>query len=250
MREQFLQQIEMPVSAKIIRNLPKKVFYEQADFSKAERELFTSDVESIYLIGAMNQQTMQIAEIKSEEYVYAEIDWIYVKLRAHKQARKITQLLHKSLPNPLVCIIESHQGKWQLSAAHKRLNKNSASKTIVEEVKTTDWMNLDDLQEYDKLLEALKSKCYPQTNLFDVYDHIFKSVHHAETIELIGKYVPNNTNSTEYLAEIQQIQTSIDELAAKQKSSIDFAEKMQLHMQIKKKEQKMESFKKLLEEMD
>ena len=68
LREWAIEKFEIPQRTVLNRKVPKKTFFSQGDLSKKEKELFTSQIEGIYLLSVMNRQSMNISPYQSEEH--------------------------------------------------------------------------------------------------------------------------------------------------------------------------------------
>lgn len=253
MREQFIKLFSLPKRAIINRNLPKKLFFELGDFTASDKALFTSDVESIYLLGAMNQQKLNIIERKTEDVHYAEVDWIYIKLRSLKQWTKINMLLHKTLANLLFCIIESPDEKFCFTTCHKRLNKHDASKTVLEEINHTDWFKWQQLQNENTFIKTLQFEQQSKKDWYDFYSGLVDTIKRSKSIGLVGYFVSDEQLQQKVDTLLLQIEIAnkiIQQLEAKQMQLLDFGEKINMHMQIKQQQQQIEQWKQELEEMN
>lgn len=243
MREWLINRLEIPPRAVLNRKIPKKTFFTQADLSTSEKDIFTSQVEGIYLLSVMNQQSTNIPVYQTDEFHYAEVIWIYVKLRDAKNINRIISAVHKFIPNPVILIIESSNGEILLSTCHKRLNKNDLTKVVAEQPTITAWFQpMEEDGSYTKLLNALIISSLSFENLYSIYDDINRWLKCEEVISLVGS-IPNNTENREkvvkILSNIQEQQKEVKQLQQEQKGKLDFGTKMDLHMKIKWQEQKI-----------
>lgn len=115
-----------------LRKIPKNSFYNQEWFSKSNENLFVKNIESIYLIWALNKTNINIEEYKTDEYNYSEIYFVNVQMKSMKKYNEIMELLHSMIPNPLILLI-SCENEFQISAATKRINKVDKTKQVIQE---------------------------------------------------------------------------------------------------------------------
>jgi hypothetical protein len=243
MREWFINRLEIPPRTVLNRKIPKKAFFTQTDLSTSEKEMFTSQIEGIYLLSVMNQQSANIPIYQDDEFHYAEVVWIYVELRTAKDINKIIGAVHKSIPNPVVLIMSSSEGQFLLSTCHKRLNKNDNTKVVVEPPTITDWFNpQEDETAYSKLLNALVVSNLSFENLHSIYEDIHQWIRCEELIQLVGT-IPNSSDKRDVavnkLSNVQKHRKEVDQLQQDQKGQLDFGTKMDIHMKIKRKEQQI-----------
>jgi len=243
MREWFINRLDIPSRSVLNRKVPKKAFFTKADLSTSEKEMFTNQIEGIYLISVMNQQSMNIPIIQTAEYHYAEVVWIYVQLREEKNINRIASAVHKSIPNPVVIIMESSEAKILLSTCHKRLNKNDITKIVNEQSIITDWFQpkVED-GAYSKLLNALTISNLSFENLFCIYDDVHLWLKCEKLIPLVGSLPLNKKyreKAVNALVQVQEHQDVVEQLHQEQKRLHDFGAKIDLHMKIKQQEQQI-----------
>ncbi|BCC56120.1 DUF4391 domain-containing protein [Bacillus anthracis] len=245
MREWIINRLEIPARTVLNRKIPKKAFFTQGDFSTSEKEMFTSQVEGIYLLSVMNQQSTNIPIYQDDEFHYAEVVWIYVELRTVKNINKIIGAVHQSIPNPVVLIMGSSEGQVLLSTSHKRLNKNDKTKVVVEQPTITDWFKpKEEDSVYFKLLNALVVSNLSFENLHSIYEDIHQWIRCEVLIQLVGA-MPTNADKREeavsILSDVQKRRKEIGQLQQDQKGQLDFGAKMDIHMKIKRQEQQINS---------
>lgn len=245
MREWLINRLQIPQRAVLNRKIPKKAFFTQADLSTTEKEMFTSQIEGIFLLSVMNQQSMNIPIYQDDEFNYAEVVWIYVELRTEKNINRIIGAVHKSIPNPVVLIVGSSEGRILLSTSHKRLNKNDKTKVVVEQPTITDWFNpREENTAYSNLLNALVVSNLSFENLHSIYEDIHHWIICEELIQLIGTIPTSSDNRKEAVnifSNVQKHRKEVEQLQQEQKGQLDFGAKMDLHMKIKRQEQQINS---------
>ncbi|MCM3364306.1 DUF4391 domain-containing protein [Niallia sp. MER TA 168] len=243
MREWFIQRLEIPSRTVLNRKIPKKAFFTQADLSTSEKEIFTSQIEGIYLLSVMNQQSMNSPVFQTDDYHYAEVVWIYVQLREKKNINRIISAVHKSIPNPVVLIMESSDGETLMSTCHKRLNKHDLRKVVAEHLIVTEWFQpMESDGVYNNLMNVLTISNLSFENLFSIYDDIHQWLRCEEVISLVGS-IPTSTENREkvvhILEKVQENQRKVGQLQQEQKVQLDFGTKMDLHIKIKRQEQQI-----------
>jgi hypothetical protein len=205
--------------------------------------MFTSLVEGIYLLSVMNQQSTNIPIHQDDEFHYAEVVWIYVELRTAKNINRIIGAVHKSIPNPVVLIVDSSDGQILLSTSHKRVNKNDKTKVVIEQPTITDWFRpKEEDSAYSKLLNALVVSNLSVENLHSIYEDIHQWVRCEELIRLVGT-IPTSSDKREeavnILSNVQKLRKEVEQLQQDQKGQLDFSAKMDIHIKIKRQEQQI-----------
>jgi hypothetical protein len=243
MSEWFINRLEIPARTVLNRKIPKKAFFTQADLSTSEKEMFTSQVEGVYLLSVMNQQSTNIPIYQDDEFHYAEVVWIYVEVRIINNINKIIGAVHKSIPNPVVLIVGTSEGQILLSTSHKRLNKNDKSKVVVEQPTITDWFNpKEEDTAYSKLLNALVVSNLSYDNLHSIYKDIHQWIRCEVLIQLVGT-MPTSSDKCEeavkILSNVEKHRKEVEQLQQDQKGQLDFSARMDIHMKIKRQEQRV-----------
>lgn len=253
MREWLINRLEIPPRTVLNRKIPKKAFFTQADLSASEKELFTAQIEGIYLLSVMNQQSTNIPIYKDDEFHYAEVVWVYIELRTSKDLNKIIGAVHKSIPNPVVLIIASSNGQILLSTSHKRLNKNDKTKVVVGNPTITKWFNpAKDDTEYFKLLNSLAVSNLSFENLHSIYEDIHQWLKCEEVIQLVGRLPIKSEKRKEVisiLSSIQEQRREVEQLHQDLKGQLDFGVKMDIHIKMKSHEQEINLNLKKVEEL-
>ena len=243
MREWLINRLKIPLRTVLNRKIPKKAFLTQADLSPVEKELFTAQVEGIYLLSVMNQQSTNIPIYKDDEFHYAEVVWVYVEIRASKNLNKIIGAVHKSIPNPVVLIMGSSDGQILLSTSHKRLNKNDKTKVVADQPTVTEWFNpTEDNTEYSKLLNSLAVSNLSFENLHSTYEDIHQWIKSGEVIQMIGALPSAKDKRNETISILSNVQIQlkeVEQLKLEQKGQIVFGAKMDLHIKLKRLEQQI-----------
>lgn len=253
MRQAVIKRIGLPNGAIVNRKIAKKVLSSQADLTNQEKELLTSDVESIYLLGVANQQTTKVPEYTTDEIRYSEVLWVYVKFREDKAITKVVTFIHKALPNPCVLFIETANGLIQISTSHKRINKSDPTKTVLVKIEQTTCFSLDHPESpYQPLLDRIQLSNLPFIHLERFYEAIHEAVRYGKIIEQINLYPSleaDNGKINQLLDKLGQIEMKLKELTKQKNENLDFGRKMELHMQMKKQEQQQVTILKKLKEL-
>ncbi|WP_215142164.1 DUF4391 domain-containing protein [Exiguobacterium qingdaonense] len=240
MKEWLIHRLQIPQRAVLNRKIPKKAFFTQANLSKSEKEMFTSQIESIYLLSVMNEQSMNIPVYQVDEFNYSEVVWIYVELRDMKNINRIIGTIHKAIFNPVVLVLSSPEGHFLMSTSHKRLNKNDKTKVVVDQPTKTDWFNpQEDDTPYTKLMNSLFVSNLSFESLYSIYEDIQQWIKCEEVIRLVGK-LPSCKDKRDQVINllniVQECSREIARLHQVLEDQINFGRKIEIHMKIKNME--------------
>lgn len=221
--------LNIPCNCKIDRTIFKKMFYENADFSKGDKDLFTNSIDKILWIYCLNQDNMNIPAYKTDEREYLETEVIEVTLSECKGVRRIAEIIMRTIPYPILLIFR-YEEKYQLWTAHQRFNLADNSKNTLEEFVNTDWLD-DNSDIWDKL----NVNNFRFTNFFDMYSDIVNVIAVLNAQKLTDKEL-SGEEARELLRKNAEIDSRIAALRAELKKATEFSKRMEINMEIKKLE--------------
>ncbi|WP_101841933.1 DUF4391 domain-containing protein [Halobacillus sp. Marseille-P3879] len=253
MRKELIAKLQMPKRTVLNRNIPKKQFYEQAELSNQEKELIKDDIESIYLLSICRQDTLNVPKYVEEDLHYEEIYWVFVSLKSTKRFEKVCKAIHRAFPNPVVLVCSNAGQEIAVSTGHKRLNQNVSSKSVVEELNLSPFI---DPYSHDegvvRFIERLSFPSLSHQNLYLFYDDLSKATEASQIISLIGSYPSKELSLLDSTRVIKEINLNAEELLRLKKEhddQTDFGEKMNTHIKVKQEETKKEKLINQLKEL-
>lgn len=253
MKDELIKRFEFPRKSIVNKILAKDTIVQSGGLTSKEKDYLTSEIERIYILAVLNEQSTNISTFKSEQYRYEEILCLYVQLRSTTKVEQLIKLFHAIFPNPVFLIIGLPGEKLILSTCHKRLNLQDDSKVVSELIKSTEPFNLTDGDGYEKLLDATVFSKLPFSDLYKRYDWIHNNIQLSHSIQFVGTYPESTVNRAKILQSINFIEDLENEIigyAREQKKAIEFNEKMAWHMKLKRKEQQMKKELDVLKEMN
>lgn len=135
----LLAALQLPDSCRLGKRVFKKLFLENAKLTPQDRRAFTDDVEEVVWEYTLKPSTIAIMPYSDEEREYDEIAVLRVSMRISKNAFRIAEVIHRSIPYPLVLVL-CHANQQMLSLAPKRLSRSERGATVIEDVVSTGWM--------------------------------------------------------------------------------------------------------------
>lgn len=252
MKDQLIKRFEFPKKSIINKILAKDIIAQSGELTPKEKDYLTSEIERIYILSILNEQSMNIPAFRSEQYRYEEILCLYVQLRSTTKVEQLIKLFHAIFPNPVFLMIGLPEEKLILSTCHKRLNLHDESKVVNEQIQSTDPFDLTG-GEYDKLLDSTIFSKLPFTNLHKLYDWMHNNIRLSYAVGFVGTY-PESTIDREQalrsLEILEDLNNEIKVLEIEQKKAIEFNQKMEWHMKIKRIELQMKKEIEVLKEIN
>ncbi|MBM7697528.1 DUF4391 domain-containing protein [Salimicrobium jeotgali] len=249
----MIEKLQMPKRTVLNRNIPKKQFYEQAELSNKEKELIKDDIESVYLLSICRQDTLNVPKYVDEDLHYEEIYWVFVSLKSTKHFEKVCKTIHRAFPNPVVLVCSNAGQDIAVSTGHKRLNQNVSSKSVVEELSLSPFIDPYSHDEGTaRFIERLNFRSLSHQNLYIFYEDISKATEASQIISIIGSYPRSEQSLLDSTRVIKEINLNLKELLRLKKEhndQTDFGEKMNIYMNIKQVEAKKEQLLNQLKEL-
>lgn len=235
---ELIDYFKLPEQAKLNQRIYVKDIVEALEATGSKRVLFEKSINTIYLVGLLNEQTCGIWKYEDESYLYEEIQIFVINLKDNSKIKPLNEEIQKVFPNPII-VIYKYQDKYLLSTALKRRNKLDSDKSVIDSIQITDWFKFDSL--HDELLSKID---YKKRNLKDFYESI-DYILSAEYIVLITKKVPEVTDFTikEKSIMIRELLEKKEYLVRREKEETSMQGKMQCHIEIKSIEDKLKKIK-------
>lgn len=217
------------------RRLDKKMFYDNGDFSKEDKKIFVDYIDRIEMSYLINSTNLNIQPFINDEYYYKAIAYLKITLKQDGKLDKISKIINNTIPNPIVLIYDL-ENKYKISTAIKRLSKSEKDKTVIEEIRSTPWLDINNLKDNEKIfIESISLNKLPYTNLFDFYKVMNDKIYIFEKSLEYGEY--KDINNKEELRLNKEISEKIEKLEADLKKTISklkrenqFAKKMELNV--------------------
>lgn len=242
MKDGIIRRLAFPESAVVNKILAKDTIVQTGGLTAKEKDYLTSEIERVYILAILNEQGANIPAFRSNQHRYEEILCLYVQLRSTTKAEQLMKLFHKIFPNPVFLIIGLPEKEIILSTCHKRLNLQDNEKVVNEEVKTTEPFRLINEEAYEEFINEMAFNKMPFSDLYKRYDWMHNNIQLARAVPYIGVY-PESTENREEMVQslnfIEELEIEIGKFLREQKKAIEFNEKMDWHMKIKRKEQQL-----------
>lgn len=221
-----------------IKRIPKKEFYDEEDFSRQHEKLFTSWVDSIVLLSALNKDTINIAPHITEEHDYQEVYYIHITLKSLKKASEVCSIIHSIIP-PSCVLMLSYGSKCIFSVAQKRINKNDKNKQVIEQIHITPVIDLEHTEQQEqKFLDDISLT----KNNFDTFKRFYLDISGKIFIFLLSDirwwYITTKLENLPLLYEQYNLLIDIDSrlvhMQQEYNNLLSLGEQAKLHIEIRK----------------
>ena len=217
------------------RRLDKKMFYDNGDFSKEDKKIFIDYIDRIEMSYLINSTNLNIQPFINDEYYYKAIASLKITLKQDGKLDQISKIINNTIPNPIVIIYEL-ENKYKISTAIKRLSKSEKDKTVIEEIRSTPWLDINNLKDNEKIfIESISLNKLPYTNLFDFYKVMNDKIYIFEKSLEFGEYKDINNKeelrlNKEISEKIEKLEVDLKKTISKLKRENQFAKKMELNV--------------------
>lgn len=220
-------------STVIDRVLPKKLFYENGDYTKKEQYFFSKNIERVIWENSLKYSNTNVEAYIDDEKEFKEIEIIKVDLKNEINLKKAAEMIMKAIPYPML-IEFSFEDKSAIAVEKQRVNKIDVTKNIIEEIIITEMFSKD-----DEFCQKLNFKNFRNTNFYLMYLDLYNLI----SLKIADELGINNVESAEEARklseEIISIENEIEKLRNKLKKENQFNKKMELNIEIKKLQEKI-----------
>ncbi len=132
----LIDALALPAETRVDQRVPKKLLLEQGAPTPADRRQIQDGIEELFWVAALKPNNIGVPAFKDEVREYLEIAVLTVMLRSAAKPTRLTELIHRAIPYPVVLSTEQG-GAVSLSLAHKRWSQGQAGEVVIEEVRRT-----------------------------------------------------------------------------------------------------------------
>ena len=123
--------LALPDDALVDRRVPKALLIENGAPTAADKRRIRDGVAEIRWLAALKPATVGVAAYRDAVREVLEIAVLQLTLRSGTRAARLTELVHRAIPYPVLLI--ARQGDvTELSLAHKRWSQGEAGKTVLD----------------------------------------------------------------------------------------------------------------------
>ena len=130
-----LAALKLPAAALVQQRVPKKLLIDNGAITTGDKRVITDGIDEIHWLASLKPSTVGVPAFVdgSDPPVreYLEVAVLSVQLRAGAKEHRIAELVHRSIPYPLLLLLEQ-PGALTLSIGHIRWSQNEAAKVILD----------------------------------------------------------------------------------------------------------------------
>ncbi len=232
--------ISFPEAALLGKRVPKKQFLESGELVASDKKLFGENVKNVYWEYTLKSSTCPVLPFRDNEREYLEVAVLQVEMNSQKGHKRISEIIHRVIPYPLMLGLYTETGEFALSIAPKRFSQAEHGAFVAERFFTTGWMNCDGLNEREAaFIQSLAWSNMPLQNYGSLYNAWTDRFTGYECSVLSGTFAIGKAGDRlERLTRCREIESRISELRGQLKKAA-FNRQVELNTQIKKFEQEL-----------
>lgn len=123
--------IHVPAAARVDQRVPKKLLVENGAPTAADKRQINEGIEELVWLAALKPTTIGVPTYRDDVREYLEIAVLSLVLRPVAKAPRLTELIHRSVPYP-VLLIQCQAAGITLSLAHLRWSQGQAGQTVLD----------------------------------------------------------------------------------------------------------------------
>jgi hypothetical protein len=184
-----VEALGLPRETRVDRRVPKKLLVEQGAPTTADKRAIQDGIDDLQWLAALKPTTIAVPVFCDDVREYLEIAVVAVDFRSGAKSARLTELVHRAIPYPVLLITSDTDGV-AVSVAHKRHAQNEADKVVIERVVEVKGIQPEKLSEAEvAFLKSLLIADQPRQDLFALYEGWLARIEALTAARLSGAYV-------------------------------------------------------------
>ena len=236
---EILAALDLPDAARLNRRVPKTLLLEYGAPTATDKRRISDGIERANWVAALKPTTVGVAAYRDDVREYLEIAVIHLTLRPAAKLGRLTELVHRAIPYPVLAVA-TQEGNTHLSLAHKRWSHGDASKMVLDSaIVEITWTGADDELHRSVFLAALALGRQPHGTLFALYHGWIDTLLALHAARLTGAFVQLESAAgrearREALQECERLEAEITRLHAAAAKEKQMARKVELNLKLKR----------------
>lgn len=241
----------LPPGARVDARVPKKLLVEQGAPTPADKRAIQEGIDELQWFAACKAATIGVPAFSDDTREYLEIAVVACAFRPAAKAKRLIELIHRAIPYPVV-LITTDENCVAVSAAHKRRAQNEAGRVIIDRVVVATGLQPDtDDATQAAFLKSLSLAQQPRSDLYALYAGWLARIEAMNAARLTGAFVATGDSVAidqrrEALDAHTRLAKEIDILRGKAKREKQLSRRVNLNMEIQRREADLAAYKKNL----
>lgn len=237
--------LRLPASALVDQRVPKKLLLENGAPTAADKRAINEGIETVQWLAVIKPATAGVPSFRDATREYLEIAVLHAVLRSGAKAARLTELIHRAVPYPVLLLIE-HDGETELSLAHKRWSLNESRKTVLDGDIVAATTSDAGAEIGAAFVQSLALERQPRGSLLALYDGWASCAHALQAAALTGKFVLLESDARkaarrEALRDVATLRERIAELRRAAAAASQMARQVELNLELRKVQAELEA---------
>lgn len=179
----------LPADARVDQRVPKTLLVENGAPTAADKRQINNGIEELQWVAALKPATIGVPAYSDANREYLEIAVLSLTLRTEAKTSRLTELIHRAIPYP-VLLIQSQATSVVLSLAHLRWSQGQAGQTVLDGPLVTASLDSESSTTSD-FLASLNVAHQPHTNLQALYQGWIERFEAYAAAQVTGTFTPS-----------------------------------------------------------
>jgi hypothetical protein len=212
------------------RRIPLKTIVDSYKLKKSDENLLRTQIKSIDLVSVLDSETTFLYSKETSDLNYEQIFVLDVELKSTNKNISLDKKLQSFFPNPTL-IFYKYNEKFKLSSADKRLNLNDKTQSVVKDVFSSDFIDLED-KTLENVIMKLNYENKRYKNILELYKY-YQNVIFGMVLKDILGYYPEKLFEAVFIKtaikELEELKSELNQLNDEEKNLIGMNDKMEVH---------------------
>ena len=231
--------LALPAAAIVNRRVSKALLIENGAPTAADKRRIRVGVEEILWLAALKPTTVGVAEYRDAGHEYLEIAVLKLTLRSVARHRRLTELVHRAVPYP-VLLFAWQEDAPTISLAHKRWSQGEAGKTVIQGDVVSAPLRDDRASNLTvAFCDALAMNRQPTSTLYALYQGWINTVHALRAASVTGQFLISASamEAKERVAALEdylQLESRIAVLRASARKETQIARQVDINLELRR----------------
>jgi len=257
--EDFIVSLALPHSTLVNERIAKKLLIENGAATPADKRAINEGIDELIWVAALKPNNVGMPAYRDDSREYLEIAILSMRCRAAARSNRITELIHRSIPYPvlLVAIKEPDAERTEnkisrralapgspllnVSVADKRFSQSDTQSMVLEDGVTE--VQIEDDSRLEAFASALNLGKQPRDNLLRLY-HGWAAVLDAyRASRITGAFNPNLPSREERrdgITEFERIEREISIFRNQAAREKQVNRRVELNLEVKRMEAQLD----------
>jgi hypothetical protein len=239
---QLIQALGLPPGIRLDQRVPKKLLLEQGAPTAADKRAIQDGIEELVWVVALKPGNIGVPAYKDDQREYLEIHVLSASLRPKSKAARLTELIHRAVPYPLL-LVTTQDRNLALSLVHKRRSQVGNEAVVLEGKLHTSALAGNNPHEA-AFLATLTLASQPRQHLYSVYQGWLECLTALAAARITGQFaraisLDQAASRDEALEEYARLQLERQNLRTKAVKEKQLNRRAELNMQVQKLDQQI-----------